>query len=146
MTDDEKLIELICKGNKEAEIFLDAYRTLAHQIDDVVDIKEITTEFVLRTFMSSVTLFGLNKFFCEHREFLYPLIIVSLNCYATSVPWEGSKLVHHQRMADILRSGANTVLMFVALFCGGIKHMRECTPVILELSWRLHHDKDNNPI
>jgi hypothetical protein len=145
VNDDVKLVVEICKGNKDAEAFLHSYRLAAHQIDDVIDPPPVTTEFISRTFMAVVTLFGTNQFYCDNRAFLYPLIITGLNCYATSVEWEKSSQLHHQRMADMLRSSGNMVLMFVALMCGGVEHMREMTPIILELSWKLHHDKDGNP-
>ena len=140
-----QLLEQAANGNDEALVFLKCYMDLGHRIDDIVDEPETPKEQVIQTFLLAVILFSANPFYQRYREQLYPLLVASLNCYATSAAWETSEREHRRTMADSLRSSGIQVIEFVALICGGIERMRILSPLLREDSWKTHHDGKGLP-
>lgn len=140
------LVEDAANGDAEALSFLRHYLDLGHRIDDVIDTPGITKEHILQTFILAITLFSMNSFYLKHRDRLYPLVISSLNSYATSVMWEKSDEAHLKTMADHLRSAGVQVIEFVALICGGIERMRVLSMDLRENSWLTHHNEKGESV
>lgn len=142
----EEIVREITKGNQAAYNFLVRFHELAHLIDDMID-EATGDEWKLRLLLKLITFFSLDPFYQQHKEQLFPMVIVALNDYATSVEWE-KELVDdkpHKIMADHLRSNAQTVVEYVAFLCGGIENMRQVTDISWENSWRNHHDAEGKP-
>lgn len=141
----EQLVEEAANGDQEALAFLRHYLDLGHKIDDIIDSPKVTAEHILQTFILAIALFSANGFYLTHRERLYPLIISSLNMYATSVEWEKAEMPHRKSISDHLRSQGVQVIEFVALICGGIERMRMLSPRLREDSWVTHHNESGTP-
>jgi hypothetical protein len=140
-----ELLEQAANGNADALSFLKFYMELGHRIDDIIDKPGISKEEIIQTFLMAALLFSHNRFFQAYRSELYPLVVASLNSYATSVSWEGATLPHRKTLSDILRSDGVQVIEFVALICGGIDRMRVLSPLLRENSWKTHHNDDGTP-
>jgi hypothetical protein len=140
-----QLLEQAANDNADALVFLKCYMDLGHKIDDIVDDPETPKEQVVQTFLLAVILFSANPFYQRYREQLYPLLVASLNSYATSVAWEKSDREHRRTMADSLRASGIQVVEFVALICGGIERMRILSPLLREDSWKTHHTNNGTP-
>src|SRR5512146_900617 len=97
MSDDTaKLCKLAANGNAEAESFLRTYLGVAHDIDDIID-ERPSPEFVVKAFIKLLTLTSSSPFYCQWRDYLFPLLAISLSRYATSVQWEQSNVEHQRR-------------------------------------------------
>lgn len=142
----DEIVARITQGNREAYDFLIRFHTLAHAIDDLIDEKR-DDEWKLCLFLRVITFFSLDPFYNKHKEQLFPMVIIALNDYATSVAWEKEVVANqpHKIMADHLRSNGQAIVEYVAFMCGGLEAMREVSPISWENSWKNHHDPEGKP-
>jgi len=139
----------ICLGNLDALHYCNLWFKYCHGIDDLLDTSIdgrpiMSKEEILSLFFQAACLFN-SKFFVEHRQLLFPIVLQVTNTYADSVEWEQSPKAHLRVIADVLRTCGNEMLIMVALICGGEKHMRTVSQVLKEKAWLLQHDNSGNP-
>jgi len=139
----------VCNGNKDALSFCDLWYAYCHQIDDLIDCKEdgrptMSDEAILRIFVIAAMLYNC-PFYVEHRQHLFPVVIMTTNLYADSVAWERSPVNRRRAIADVLRCCGDEMFAMVAMICGGWAHVRNVSPRIRERDFQLQHDENDQP-
>lgn len=139
----------LCKGNREAITFCNAFYQLCHMLDDLIDTKEdgrptMTNEEILKLWAITCLMYN-SPYYIRNQRHLFPSILSVTNLYATSVAWECSPINRRRMMADVLRTCGDHVLFMVAMIEGGWEHMRAMTDKIMEEDWIRQHNADDTP-
>lgn len=141
--------EELCCGNRDAMELCDMWYAYCHGIDDLVDTMQdgrpmMSREQIISLFFKAAVFYN-SRFFLQHRELFFPIVLQTTNTYADSVAWEKSPKEHLRSMGDVFRTCGNELYFMVALICGGYEHMRNMSMRIKERDWLGQHDAEGNP-
>src|SRR5260370_42439230 len=142
----EQLYAEIANGNEEAYKFIIAWQDQSHKLDDIIDNCESDPEVIIETMLSGQDLV-LCPFFLQYKATLYPLHFLALSNYADSIKWSRESVDYKQRIADIIRSCGNDMLLTVCAICSNPeeevawRRIRRLSLILRELSYVTHHDK-----
>lgn len=129
----------------DALLWVLAYTTYVHAIDDIIDGDNTESEHILKTFELAAIIYSY-PWYLQNRHTLYPLVIMASNTYMDSVKLEKSNELWKQRVADALRQTGNEVILACIQIVGGIEARREASLKLREISWRTHHNELGEPI
>jgi len=133
------------KSNPDAFIWVCAWVTYCHAVDDVIDGDKTDSKFILDTFRFAPVLFG-NVFYLTNLSALYPLVLMSHDAYEESVRMEKSNQKWQRHYADILRQSANEVILKGIEIVGGLELRQKASLELRELSYKTHHDETGKPV
>lgn len=131
----------------DALLWVLAYSSYVHSIDDIIDGDNTDPMFILKTFELAAMLYS-NNWYLKHIHFLYSLVIMASNTYMDSVIFEQDKTapVWKKKVSDALRQTGNEVILQCIQIVGGIEARREASLKLREISWRTHHLADGTPV
>jgi hypothetical protein len=133
------------KDNIDALIWVLAYSTYVHGIDDIIDKDNTESEHILKTFELAAVIYSY-PFYLQNLNILYPLVIMASNTYMDSVKLENQPEVWKQRVSDALRQTGNEVILACIQIVGGVDIRREASMKLREISWRTHHTIEGVPV
>lgn len=131
----------------DAYLFVLAYTVYVHSIDDIIDGDNTEPVFIIKTFELAAVLYA-NSFYLKNFNMLYPLVKMSSSTYITSVQLEQDKekAMWKTRVADALRQTGNELILAVIELLHGIDVRTKASMELRKISWKLHHDKEGNPV
>lgn len=126
----------VCKGDREALVFVSLWYKWAHFCDDVIDTMEdgrptMNKEEMIQGFLTAAMLYSC-PFYKKHSDILFSCVVTTTNAYADSVAWERSPIDHRRNIGNILRTCGNEMFFLVAALVGGVSHMRSVSQRIRE--------------
>ena len=128
-----------CGGNLNALVFLMAFHSYAHGVDDLID--ESFTPEGLMNVLSQATLMYATPFWIENSARLAGVMMVIGNTYSDSVAWEKSGEEWKRKVADVIRLCGNDMAICVAQIVGGWQHGRRISERLREYAWRWQHQE-----
>jgi hypothetical protein len=144
------LVIRICRGNKEAEQWMQLIRIYVHLVDDIID-EDIASANRQRGTERMCALGALNMrlhthpFFLQNGAALHTAMLSNIVAYADSVAWE-NETGWKKTCSDWLRHGSIEIVMIIAAICGGYEHMRSVSQELRTLAYEKHHDANGNAI
>jgi hypothetical protein len=145
----QKEIEKHLKPIPGALEFVDAYGTLVHAVDDLIDrdnpeIKDYKLH-VLDCFGLAADVYS-NPFY-HSNLWLYPIVKNIHRVYSDSIVWETAAAWKGQ-VADTLRSSGHEIIMAILehLCRLPFPDLRRISLGLRENSWHEHHDAEGRPI
>jgi len=132
-------------ANPDAVLFVLAYTSYAHAIDDIVD-NEIPqdlcrNQLLLRVLRMAPVLYA-NPFYLSHINMLYPLIILAHDNYVESLTYEHSNEQWKKALSDYLRQNVNEVILACIEIVGGYAQKVGAANVLRELAYKSHHTSE----
>lgn len=145
----EQLIAAICNGREDAYEFVNLWLHHINNVDDTIDGDIKTTKDILGAFNCAIDLVR-SPFFRANEARLYTVHILASIAYAHSVEFLKTKDDSLHKVADILRSYGNEMLILVAGICSKEDEnvwdrMFRLGIEIRKLSWAEHHDSTGRP-
>jgi hypothetical protein len=141
LTADIKLIARICKGDREAMEWLNAWGGYCHAIDDIIDGDRKGSEALLATFASAIDLYS-HPFYLRNLACLAQVARNVTSTYADTVAWEASGEEWQRQWADHHRHCSSDMAQAVAMICGGYNHARAIMPELRSMAYYEHHNQD----
>lgn len=142
--DDARMLERICRGNRDAMDFLATHwLQYVHEIDDLID-GSPEPEAILSTFAKAALLYS-HPFYLANLASLRTVALICTSTYADSVAWEKDADTWKQEWADHNRHVGMDMVIAVALICGGYDHARTVSQELRNVCWHEHHDPDGKP-
>jgi hypothetical protein len=147
---EHELVKRICKGDTEAEDWMQGIRSYCHLSDDIIDEdiapihKKRGAERMCQLGALSIQLYC-HPFFRKHQDALYGAMLSNIVAYADSVQWEGEdgwKGV----CSDWLRHGGIEIVLIIAAAVGGYAHMRSFSQELRTMAYELHHDQEGKQV
>ncbi len=123
-----EILRFVCNGDRNAELFCEAFVEWCHWIDDVVDKdKGWSAQDSIEVNLKILMTIPANPFFDRHKASLVPLIIQAFRAWVDSTRMERAPDVRDRRAADVLKSYYHEVIWHVAFLTGGFDHMTQVT-------------------
>src|SRR5512146_1929752 len=123
-----EIVRIACNGNREAELFCEAFIRWCHWMDDIVDTdKAWSLQETVEVNLQILLTLPANPFYEQHKSSLMPLIIQAFRAFVDSTRMEMAPDVRDRRAADVLKSNYHEVIWHVAFLVGGFDHMTEVT-------------------
>jgi hypothetical protein len=130
--------------NPDACLWVLAYYTYVHAIDDFIDGDRTDFQHFLKIQEFALVCYS-NNFYQQHIALLYPLLRAASNAYMDSVAFEKKSESWKRTVADSLRQHANELIIAVIEIVGGYDLRREASLKLREISWKSHHELDGSP-
>jgi hypothetical protein len=122
----KSLMQFISLGNQDAFRWMWSFWSFTHLIDDSVDKdKKITSEQASESLAEFIEALVQNKFFKQHKAYLYPLIISACSRWFVGDILDGETQEDRIR-SEVVRCGDIDVFLGVAFCLGGFGHMQKC--------------------
>ena len=140
---DVKLVERVCRGDREAMDFLaNFWSRYCHGIDDIIDREPVAQnpEFVLEVFARAIELYS-HPFYLKHLAALKQVALNVTAMYADTVAWEKAA-DWRAAWADLHRHCSIEMVVAVATACGGYAHARAVIPEVRMVAYAEHHDRE----
>lgn len=134
----------IANGDAAAHDFLCQWHDYCHEIDDIIDTPDWSSERLLKLFEFANRVYT-HPFYALHRKVLSPVVLVATSLYADSNAWEKDDQLWKRWWADVLRHCGNEVIFTVAQICGGYFHVRSITAPLMAMCYIYHKDKHGTP-
>lgn len=145
MSDDPilALYEEASSHQSDAYLFLVAWHSYCHMIDDLVDGDTAQTpESLLEALVMANKVYSL-PFYAVNAHRLSGVVVLVSSTYADSVAWE--KLPGWQaHVADVIRQCGNDMILAVADITGGWRLVRSISLRLREAAWHNQHKEVPN--
>lgn len=115
----------IANGDRDAFSFLWRLWCFEHCFDDLIDRdKPVDAEAAVRTLIQFINELSFNSFYEEHKESLFPLIVMMANRSLDGDEWAKSDNPEKRAASNVVRCGDVDLFLHVAYLTGGWDHMR----------------------
>lgn len=115
----------IANGDADALEFLWRFWCFEHCFDDLIDKdKPVDPEAAVRTLVQFIATLSFNAFYEEHKESLFPMIVMMANRSLDGDEWARSEDPAKRSAASVVRCGDVDLFLHVAFLTGGWDHMR----------------------
>jgi hypothetical protein len=132
LIDEQVKLREICLTNDDAYKFCVSYLTLCGLLDDIIDgDKPVEAEALIGSILNWTAQISDNKFWQDHREPLYALIVQASSSWLDSNYCAKSDKPQLKTASVALKSFYGEVIYHVAFLVGGYDHMRKSS-----LRWR----------
>lgn len=122
-----------------AMVFLNLWSEYCHDIDDLIDEKKHDAETLCKLLILANVLYS-THFYVNHATALKLVVLNITNAYADSVKWD--KAGDWQgKWADTLRFAGAEMVTAVAMITGGYDLVRQISPLLREVNWKIQHEQ-----
>lgn len=129
---------------EEARLFLENFRLMSHQIDDIIDLKIQEPEAIIRPYYDFLLLLSC-PFYQRHSNTLLTVFNTIMNTWLDSVKMENSAELWQREQADTLRTVGLEMTLTIVQILAGYDKRREISLPVREFVYKRHHDEFGNP-
>jgi hypothetical protein len=129
---------VVTNGNELAARFLLSFLAFVHRVDDCYDKDRpnpLSPPEVIREQLWWTEELLFNPWVQENKAMLWPLIVTGANSWVDSEEWAYCGDTRKRLAAEVLKSGYQELVFFVAWLCGGQEHMRKVSQTYREYNF-----------